>query len=95
MMKSTLLSPTVYLGTGGYSDTDMLGTLYPLGTKKTDFLAEYAKHYKAVEINSSFYAPLGRKAYEGMVRKSEAQVKFAIKLHQEFSAFADSVSTWV
>ena len=85
MMKSPILSPTVYLGTGGYSDTDMLGTLYPLGTKKTDFLAEYAKHYKAVEINSSFYAPLGHKAYEGMVRKSEAQVKFAIKLHQDFS----------
>lgn len=78
-------TPTVYLGTGGYSDTDMLGTLYPIGTKKTDFLAEYAKHYGAVEINSSFYAPLGRKAYEGMLRKSKGKVKFAIKLHQDFS----------
>lgn len=27
-------TPTVYLGTGGYSDTDLLGTLYPTGTKK-------------------------------------------------------------
>lgn len=82
---STALTPTVYLGTGGYSDTDMIGTLYPTGTKKTDFLAEYAKHYGAVEINSSFYAPLGHKAYEGMLRKSEGKVKFAIKLHQDFS----------
>lgn len=82
---STTLTPTVYLGTGGYSDTDMIGTLYPTGTKKTDFLAEYAKHYGAVEINSSFYAPLGHKAYEGMLRKSEGKVKFAIKLHQDFS----------
>lgn len=82
---STGLTPTVYLGTGGYSDTDMIGTLYPVGTKKTDFLAEYAKYYGAVEINSSFYAPLGRKAYEGMLRKSEGKVKFAIKLHQDFS----------
>lgn len=82
---STALTPTVYLGTGGYSDTDMIGTLYPTGTKKTDFLAEYAKHYGAVEINSSFYAPLGHKAYEGMLRKSESKVKFAIKLHQDFS----------
>lgn len=77
--------PTIYLGTGGYSDSDMLGTLYPIGTKKADYLAEYAKHYKAVEINSSFYAPLGRKAYEGMVKKSEAKIKFAVKLHQDFS----------
>lgn len=78
-------SPIVYLGTGGYSDTDLLGTLYPPDAKKTDFLAEYAKHYGAVEINSSFYAPLGHKAYEGMLRKSEAKIKFAIKLHQDFS----------
>lgn len=82
---STAPTPTVYLGTGGYSDTDMLGTLYPIGTKKTDFLAEYAKHYGAVEINSSFYAPLGHKAYEGMLRKSDGKVRFAIKLHQDFS----------
>lgn len=82
---STAPTPTVYLGTGGYSDSDMLGTLYPIGTKKTDFLAEYAKHYGAVEINSSFYAPLGHKAYEGMLRKSDGKIKFAIKLHQDFS----------
>ena len=35
-------TPRIYLGTGGYSDTDLLGTLYPQGTKKTDFLREYA-----------------------------------------------------
>lgn len=85
MTKTLSQMPTVYLGTGGYSDTDMLGTLYPMGTKKTDFLAEYAKHYGAVEINSTFYAPLGHKAFEGMLRKSDGQVKFAVKLHQDFS----------
>ncbi|MFW2178486.1 MULTISPECIES: DUF72 domain-containing protein [unclassified Moraxella] len=75
----------IYLGTGGYSDTDLVGALYPVGTKKTEFLTEYAKHYPAVEINSSFYAPIGRKAYEGMLNKSENNLKFAIKLHQDFS----------
>ena len=54
-------TPRIYLGTGGYSDTDLLGTLYPTGTKKTDFLREYAKQYGAVEINSTFYAPIGQK----------------------------------
>lgn len=78
-------SPIVYLGTGGYSDTDMLGTLYPKGTKKTDFLSEYAKHYGAVEINSTFYAPIGQKAFAGMLRKSDAKVRFAVKLHQDFT----------
>lgn len=76
---------SIYIGTGGYSDTDLLGVLYPEKTKKTDFLAEYANHYPTVEINSSFYAPIGRKAYEGMLKKSDGKLKFAIKLHQDFS----------
>lgn len=76
---------SIHIGTGGYSDTDLLGVLYPEKTKKTEFLSEYAKHYPTVEINSSFYAPIGRKAYEGMVNKSQGTVKFAIKLHQDFS----------
>ena len=78
-------TPTVYLGTGGYSDTDLLGTLYPHGTKKADFLSEYAKHYGAVETNSTFYAPIGQKAFAGMLRKSEGKTRFAVKLHQDFS----------
>ena len=57
MTSQAMPSPRIYLGTGGYSDTDLLGTLYPQGTKKTDFLREYAKQYGAVEINSTFYAP--------------------------------------
>lgn len=82
--------PKIYLGTGGYSDTDLLGILYPPHTKKNDFLSEYAKHYATVEINSSFYAPIGRKAFEGMISKSLDQnphgnIKFAIKLHQDFT----------
>lgn len=76
---------SIYIGTGGYSDMDLLGVLYPAGTKKTEFLQEYAKHYATVEINSSFYAPIGKKAYEGMVKKSNGKLKFAVKLHQDFS----------
>lgn len=78
-------APTVYLGTGGYSDTDLLGHLYPKDSKKSDFLALYATNYAAVEVNSSFYAPIGHKAFAGMVEKSEGQLQFSIKLHQNFS----------
>ncbi len=82
-------TPRIYLGTGGYSDTDLLGTLYPIGTKKTDFLREYAKQYGAVEINSTFYAPIGQKAFAGMVDKAyvqaDSELKFAVKLHQDFT----------
>lgn len=89
-MSNMLKPPSIYLGTGGYSHTDLLGILYPENTKKTDFLTEYAKQYATVEINSSFYAPIGKKAFEGMLAKSLGQnphgiFKFAIKLHQDFT----------
>lgn len=76
---------TIYLGTGGYSDDDLVGVLYPDEVKKSDYLRHYADNYAAVEINSSFYAPIGRKAFEGMLDKSQGQLQFAIKLHQDFS----------
>ncbi len=72
----------VYLGTGGYSNDDWLGKLYPEGTKSSDYLGIYAQHFNAVELNSSFYAIPGLKAFEGMVRKSEAKVRFAVKLNK-------------
>lgn len=75
----------VYIGTGGYTDTDLVGALYPNGTKKSDMLSEYAKRYTTVEINSSFYAPIAQKAYQGMLDKSAGKLLFSIKLHQSFS----------
>lgn len=77
--------PKIYIGTGGYSDTDLVGTLYPHGTAKSDFLTIYSCHYDTIEINSSFHAPIGEKALQGMVEKAEKRLKFSVKLHQDFS----------
>lgn len=77
--------PHIYIGTGGYSDTDLVGTLYPLGTAKADFLHHYSRHYDTVEINSSFHAPIGAKALQGMLEKAAGRLRFSIKLHQDFS----------
>ncbi|OOF56124.1 hypothetical protein BKK56_03835 [Rodentibacter genomosp. 2] len=75
----------IYIGTGGYADCDLLGTVYPLGTAKADFLTHYCRHYDTVEINSSFHAPIGQKAIQGMLEKSDGKLQFSIKLHQDFS----------
>lgn len=77
--------PRIYLGTGGYADTDLIGTLYPFGTNKEDFLSIYSQHYDALEINSTFHAPLGIKAFEGIREKAQGRLRFSIKLHQDFS----------
>lgn len=74
----------VYIGTGGYRDTDLLGVLYPPKTRASDFLTHYARHFDTVEINASFHAPLGQKSYLGMLNKAP-NLRYAIKLHQDFS----------
>ncbi|SPX85717.1 DUF72 domain-containing protein [Moraxella ovis] len=79
------VKPAIYIGTGGYSDTDLIGTLYPHHARPSDFLSYYANHYDCVEINSSFHAPIGRKALLGMQHKAAGRLKFSIKLHQSFS----------
>ena len=75
----------LYLGTGGYTNPDWLGLLYPQGTKQSDFLRLYAQHFNAVELNSSFYAIPGIRAFEGMLRKSGARVRFAVKAHRSMT----------
>lgn len=80
-----IMHPHIYIGTGGYSDRALLGTLYPHGTAAADFLHHYAQHYDCVEINSSFHAPIGRKSIESMAEKAAGRLKFSFKLHQDFS----------
>ena len=80
----------LYLGTGGYSNDDWLGLLYPEGTKKGKYLELYAQSFNAVELNSSFYAIPGTKAFQGMVDKSGARVRFAVKVHQSMTHSRDA-----
>ncbi len=83
--KQKMHTPHIYIGTGGYSDTDLVGTLYPFGTDKADFLSIYSQYYDTIEINSTFHAPIGVKALQGMLEKAEGRLQFSIKLHQDFS----------
>lgn len=80
----------LYLGTGGYANDDWVGLLYPEQSKQSDWLGIYARHFNAVELNSSFYAIPGVKAFAGMLNKSEGKVRFAIKLHQSMTHTRDA-----
>jgi uncharacterized protein YecE (DUF72 family) len=75
----------VYIGTGGYSNDDWKGLLYPPDCKKTDYLRHYTQAFDSVELNSTFYAIAGEKAFAGMLRNSEGRVQIAVKLHQDFT----------
>jgi uncharacterized protein YecE (DUF72 family) len=45
----------LHLGISGWSYRNWVGPFYPKGLPARGFLAYYARHYNAVEINSTFY----------------------------------------
>lgn len=79
-----------FVGTGGYTNPDWLGLLYPTGTKQAEFLRIYSEHFNAVELNSSYYGIPGVKAFTGMVRNSGSRVRFSVKLHQSMTHSRDA-----
>jgi uncharacterized protein YecE (DUF72 family) len=50
------------IGTMGFSYADWVGAFYPSGTKPGEFLEHYARHFNAVELDTTFHAipPAGR-----------------------------------
>ena len=76
--------PGLYLGTSGWSYADWEGTLYPEGLPAGSRLAEYAKHYATVEIDSTFYGTPRRSTVEKWREVVPRGFLFAAKFPQEF-----------
>ena len=76
--------PGLYLGTSGWSYADWEGTLYPQGLPAASRLAEYAKHYATVEIDSTFYGTPRRSTAEKWREIVPEGFRFAAKFPQEF-----------
>jgi uncharacterized protein YecE (DUF72 family) len=74
----------LYLGTGGYTNHDWK-VLCLSDAPPSEFLESYARHFNAVELNASFYNIPGKKAFEGMVRKSGERMRFAVKAHRSIT----------
>lgn len=49
------MTASIFLGTQGWSFKSWIGTFYPDHIPAEGFLAEYAKHFRAVEIDSTYY----------------------------------------
>ncbi len=69
----------IYVGTGGYSNEDWRGIVYPENAKRSEFLRYYSLYFNAVELNVSFYVVPGRKSVEGILKNS-GDLKFSVKL---------------
>jgi uncharacterized protein YecE (DUF72 family) len=75
----------VYIGTSGYSYEDWVGPFYPDGTDKSDMLAYYARYFRAVEINFTYYRMPNARTMAAIAAKAAGRVLFAVKLVGELT----------
>jgi uncharacterized protein YecE (DUF72 family) len=69
----------IQIGTSGYSFEDWKGTFYPLDIKGGEMLEFYARHFKIVEINSTYYGIPRPEVFERMAEKTPSDFKFTVK----------------
>jgi uncharacterized protein YecE (DUF72 family) len=74
--------PQIFLGTSSFTASGWEGSFYPKGMKSTDYLGHYAKTFRTVEIDSTFYATPSAATVEGWYRRTPADFTFALKVPQ-------------
>jgi uncharacterized protein YecE (DUF72 family) len=73
-------SPTVTVGTCGFSYADWVGPVYPKGTKRAAMLELYAQRFAVVEIDATYYRIPPVSTFESMARRTPPSFRFTAKL---------------
>lgn len=76
---------SLYLGCPIWSYKGWLGSLYPVGTKQSDFLREYARRLTTVEGNTTFYAVPGGETLARWIEEMPETFRFCPKLPRAIS----------
>lgn len=74
-----LVNPRLFVGTAGWSYRDWAGSFYPTGTSSAARLSYYARRFRAVEIDSTFYAIPARTTVRSWYRRTPDDFVFAAK----------------
>lgn len=70
---------SIRIGLGGWGDHD---SLYSKGTKSSDRLTTYTKHFPIVEIDSTFYAIQSAERMKSWMEQTPPQFRFIVKAYQ-------------
>lgn len=73
----------VLIGTQGWNYAAWVGPFYPPGTRPAEFLSMYARAFRAVEVDSTFYAVPAAKVVRGWAERTPDGFTFALKMPQE------------
>jgi uncharacterized protein YecE (DUF72 family) len=72
-----------WLGCSGWAYDDWLGPFYPVGTPPGEFLERYAKVFRTVEVDSSFYRPPGPFLVRRWNERTPSGFRFALKIPRD------------
>ena len=74
------LPDNLYLGTVSWSKSDWVGPFYPATLKPAQFLETYARSFRTVEIDSTFYRIPPRSMVSGWRDRTPDGFVFAAKI---------------
>lgn len=81
--------PLVYIGCAKWGRKEWLGKIYPKGTKESNFLEEYVKHYNSIELNATHYKIYDAAAIAKWGAKAKGtDFKFCPKVPQVISHYS-------
>jgi uncharacterized protein YecE (DUF72 family) len=69
----------ILLGTSGFSYDDWVGTVYPAGLRRDQWLPYYATEFNTVELNVTYYRVPSPRTVEGWVRRTPEGFVFSVK----------------
>lgn len=74
---------SILIGTQGWNYPAWVGPLYPPGTRTAEFLATYARAFRAVEVDSTFYAIPDARTVRAWAERTPPEFTFALKMPRE------------
>lgn len=77
------MSAEIRLGTQGWSYPAWVGPFYPIGTRSRDMLSTYARAFRTVEVDSTFYAIPPEPVVRGWIERVPEDFRFSLKVPQQ------------
>jgi uncharacterized protein YecE (DUF72 family) len=74
---------SILIGTQGWNYTAWVGPFYPPGTRPSEFLPAYARAFRAVEVDSTFYAVPEARVVRAWAGRTPPEFTFALKMPKE------------
>ena len=74
---------SIRIGTQGWNYAAWVGPFYPPGTRAAEFLPTYARAFRAVEVDSTFYAIPDTRTVRAWMERTPAEFIFALKMPKE------------